>query len=103
VAVELSVQAAPWIDLRDARLILNGTIVRHVPVQPGSDRAPVQRLVYTTELGVERSSWLVAVVWGATPFHKVLPGASAIPMAFTNPIYLEPLAQAPHDTGARQR
>ncbi len=87
VPVELTVRGPPWVTVHHARLVMNGSVVRDVPVPiPAGAAAP---FTYRTELAVDRDAWLVAVVWGDTPLSAVLAGTQVRPFAFTNPIYLD--------------
>jgi hypothetical protein len=98
VHVELAVSAAPWIDLHHVRLVLNGVVVRDVAIPVLAPGKAGRRFSYSTDLVVERDSWLVAVAWGDTSLELVLPGTGALPFAFTNPIYLDSEGTGPDGT-----
>jgi hypothetical protein len=96
--VEVTVQAAEWIDVRRVDLVFNGEVVDVLPVGFAENSIRLRRRV---ELPVASDGWLVALVTGERPLDDVLPGTGARPFAFTNPIWIE--ARSDKDAGAPRR
>jgi hypothetical protein len=85
VRVELVVRAAPWVDVRSAQLFVRGVEQqKHEPAQ--RTRGTGERMRWRTELAVTSDTWVTAVVRGNAAMDPVL---SAVPFAFTNPIWID--------------
>lgn len=80
LAFELEARAPPWMSVDHADLYLNGALALRV------DRLGRR---FSGHLPVKRDSFLVAVVRGGTSLDKVLPGTRVVPVAFTNPIFVD--------------
>jgi hypothetical protein len=98
VAIDLEVKAAPWIDVAEVRLVVNGE--RHDPIPVGGrGEASVASLRYRgrAELNLERDSWIAVEVIGRRTLYPTIQQRSgsgriqdaAIPYALTNPIYVD--------------
>lgn len=92
VGVELEVRAPPWIEVERAELLLDGKLALHVekssPEQQVST-TPRARLRFVGSLPIARDSFLVVVVRGASTLERVLPGTNVVPVAFTNPVFID--------------
>ena len=98
VAMEIEVKAAPWIDLTEIRLVVNGE--RRSPILIGgrgeTSIAPV-RYRGRTELKLERDSWIAVEVIGSRTLYPSIQQRSgsgrmqdaAVPYALTNPIFVD--------------
>jgi len=87
VSVELGVRAAPWLDVRRARVVANGATVRELAAE--SERSSATVLAQSFELALERDSWIVVLVEGDHANDQVLPGWHLPPLAFTNPVFVD--------------
>jgi hypothetical protein len=111
VDLEVVVRAPEWIDVRRAEVYVNGRVVQSARVRGGSG----SRLLWQTQVRVERDSWIVVIARGETAPTQVLPHSSGAPFGLTNPIFIDtdgdgayaPLVQAeaaqPPGTGTRGR
>lgn len=87
-ALRIRVQAAPWIDVTQIEVLLGpeGRRVRFIPV---TERGKVVRYDQTIDLAVSASTFVVVLVTGTKALpHTHTPGTR--PIAFSNPIWLEP-------------
>ena len=85
--VELSVQAADWVDVRRVRLIANGKTLRELEVR--GERKHGRVLDFEAEIPFEQDAWLIALALGDRPSDRVLPGWRLPPLAFTNPVWID--------------
>lgn len=97
-SVQVSVSSAPWIPVDEVRLILDGQVVKTVPI--GTESTPPLRYEGTlsVDLPAGRSQHWVVVEAGASlnalrtgqaetgTFGRIYPGH--LPLAFTNPIFI---------------
>lgn len=113
VSVEITADAASWIDLSRVLLYQNGVLVKEWTV-PGPVRTHPGLRVQTT-LPVNGDGWVVAMAVGDQPLPVSVIGAvrggNARPFAFTNPIWFDsdgdgkvqpppsPLDDPPHPFG----
>jgi hypothetical protein len=85
--LEVSVRAAPWIDVRSVEIRVDGEA--RVSFETPPDRRGVERIAVSHELVLERDAWVIAIARGATDLSRVLPGSRAKPFAFTNPVFID--------------
>jgi hypothetical protein len=88
VRLEVSVQAAPWVDVASLSVFLGGEakLLHWVPVPRNGQ--PL-RLLRNFDIPIERKTFVIVSAEG----ERALPNASregTVPFAFTNPIWLEP-------------
>ena len=86
LSAEVTVRAAPWVDLHRAEIVVNG-VTRGQVQRAAEDRAG--ELMLTVQLELVADAWIVALVRGAVPMERVLPDSYALPFAFTNPLYVD--------------
>jgi hypothetical protein len=86
--LNLRVRAAPWIDVSEVEVLVGGDArrVRFIAVPPSSQ---VLRLDTRVELRVASRTFVVVVARGARDLPNVY-SPKVRPLAFTNPIWLEP-------------
>lgn len=84
VALEVLVQAAPWIDVSMLEIVVNGEVAlrQEVTLQDGS-----AKLSASLPLAVD--SWVVVIARGAKPMRDVLPYENSFPLAFQNPVWVD--------------
>ncbi len=80
VRARVVVRAAPWVDVTGVDFVVNGEVVEHVAL-PGP-------ITVERDLAVSRDSWVVAIARGDKPL-PVLFGIRALPLGFTNPIWID--------------
>ena len=92
---QVRVRAAPWVPLREVRLIVNGQVVQRTPLP---EALPPEGVVLTWPLSLERDAWVIAEAgWppeGPAPAAEVLGDYARIapgyaPLGFTNPIWID--------------
>lgn len=95
--VEIRVRAAPWVPVREVRLVHDGAIVHRAPIPGGG--GGIERARVMLRRPVEADGWLVAEAgWPidddreTSPtvpgiYGRVAPGH--VPLGFTNPVWLE--------------
>ena len=93
VAVQVEVRAAPWVEVDEVCLIINGEPGLVFPVAPaGSSVLKFQRRVGLT---LARDSYIVCQVAGRRPLYPVLQvhartaRNAALPFAITNPVFVD--------------
>jgi hypothetical protein len=86
--LNLRVRAAPWIDVSEVEVLVGGDArrVRYISVPPSSQ---VVRLDTKVELRVAAPTFVVVVARGSRDLPNVY-SPKVRPLAFTNPIWLEP-------------
>ncbi|MCC6901599.1 MAG: PHP domain-containing protein [Polyangiaceae bacterium] len=92
VGVELEVRAPPWIGVERAELLLDGKLALEVDASaPERDvgASPRARLRFVGGLPVSHDAFLIVVVRGTTSLERVLPGTRVVPVAFTNPVFVD--------------
>jgi hypothetical protein len=87
VKVDLSVRAAPWIDVRSVELLVDGQVRTTFPIAP--EIATVERIRTTQELSLERDAWIIVLARGEQDLGRVLPGSKERPFGFTNPVFVD--------------
>jgi hypothetical protein len=80
VSAEVSVEAAPWIDVTRVELLVNGAVAASYDGSEG--RRPRGRL----QIPIERDTWILARARGERPLDDLLPGLRVAPFALTNPV-----------------
>jgi hypothetical protein len=94
------VHAAPWIDVGEVVLVVNGVVAERVTVpsrptgtgnEPGTlDEARARARRYEGDLDVpEDARWLIVIVRGRRTMDDVLPFMPVVPFAFTNPVWIK--------------
>jgi hypothetical protein len=92
VGIELEVRAPPWIGVDRAELLLDGQLALHVDSSSPEHEIsanPRAKLRFVGGLPVSRDSFLVVVVRGTSTLDRVLPGTRVVPVAFTNPVFID--------------
>jgi hypothetical protein len=84
VAVQVHVEAPPWVDVATVELLRRGEVVQ--TWQPKTSSAAV-RLDETIHLALRPGDWVVAIARGAKPM-AFLHRPGALPFGFTNPVYV---------------
>lgn len=89
--VRVRVQAPPWIDVREVRLVRNGVPV--LSLCAGGDPSAIVRIDETVALPLSQDSWIVAEAFGDAPLAPVVADGSgsffAQPFGFTNPVWVD--------------
>jgi hypothetical protein len=92
LGVELEVRAPPWIGIEHADFLLDGKPALHV-LASGAERATKSsrgvRLRFRGTLPIAADGFVVVVVRGTTTLDRTLPGTTVVPVAFTNPIFVD--------------
>lgn len=86
--LRVRVRAAPWIDVREVEVLMGGA-ARRVRWLGVPKSAQVERLDTTVELTVPAPTFVVVIARGSRDLPNVH-SAKIRPLAFTNPIWLEP-------------
>lgn len=85
--VELTVKAAPWVHLESWSLVVDG-IERDK--RRLTRRFPTELVLRDrTTLTIDRDAWVHVIVRGREVMERALPAARALPLAFTNPVYVD--------------
>lgn len=87
--VKIQVEAAPWIDITELQIIMNGKVITTIPIQ---DKQEVRRYDAVITVPIERDSWILALVRGSRGLHPVVPGKgekAVLPFAITNPVWID--------------
>ena len=79
--LSVAVQSAPWVDVEEVRIWLNGELWRQLPLRGGA--------IVETDIDVQRDSFVFVEALGeASPIYaQLLPGFR--PFAFANPIFID--------------
>jgi hypothetical protein len=90
--VEVTVQAATWVDVTSIQVVVDGTIVDTIPVMP-TDADPTNRAVrWNKRLPMVQTratgGFVVIAAYGTKPLEPVHPGKSAF--GVTEPIFVVP-------------
>lgn len=92
VGVELEVRAPAWIGVERAELFLDGKLAMQVDASSPEREvtsSPRARLRFVGGVPVAADGFLVVVVRGTTSLGRVLPGTNVVPVAFTNPVFID--------------
>ena len=84
-AVPVRVLAAPWIDVREIRVLGRAGTLAVANVEPAVGVVRFDRAI--TVPVRERSGFVVVTVRGQAPLDRVLPGFHVRPFAFSNPLW----------------
>jgi hypothetical protein len=98
VAVDIEIKGAPWVDVSEIRLVVNG--VRQEPIAAGGQGqvgAGSQKYKGRAELKLERDAWIAVEVSGRKTLFPTIQQRSgngtledaATPYALTNPIFVD--------------
>ncbi|MEN6560776.1 MAG: CehA/McbA family metallohydrolase [Acidobacteriota bacterium] len=95
VALDIEVQAAPWIDVAEVRLVVNGARRDPLPLEGGDGRAV--RFRDRVKVKLDRDAWIAVEVRGRGSLFPVVQQRSgdgsaaeaAYPYALTNPILFD--------------
>lgn len=87
--LDVTVQAASWIDVTTLEVIVDGQTVDTIPIMPGDAVSPVIRYQKQIPITVRASGGFVVVAaYGAKALEPIHPGR--MPFGMTNPIFVEP-------------
>lgn len=88
VEVSVRVQAAHWIDCDVVKVVVNGDVVREIPV---SESTRVERLRTTVRVPIEGDSWLTLLAEGDESLAPIVhdQGRPILPMAVMNPVWID--------------
>jgi len=99
--VRVIVRAAPWLSADDLTLFINGEAVKTLAIGPAAPAVtrgrtappgrplPVLRFDRVVDVPVSSDAFLVVQVRGRTSMGDLLGRSGALPIAFTNPIWLD--------------
>jgi hypothetical protein len=89
VSLDVEVRAPPWIGVERAEILLDGKLALLVNsnVPAGADAST--KLRFIGGLPVNRDCFVLVRVHGTTTLARVLPGTSVVPVAFTNPVFVD--------------
>ena len=90
VQVAIRVQAAPWVAVEQVQVVLNGDVVRRLPVDPSEE---VVRFEETVDLEVDEDGFLIVLARGGGYAAPIALVDRIQPMAFTNPIWIQKKAE----------
>jgi hypothetical protein len=88
VTVEVSVRAPAWVDVTQAEVWANGEQMAIKKAGPPR-RAELARISWQLPLRFERDAWIVVVAYGTKTLEHVIPGKPAVPIGFTNPVFVD--------------
>jgi hypothetical protein len=87
--VDVTVQAAPWIDAKKIDVVVDGVTTQTITIAPGDAQSAVIRYHHTLPVSVRSGgSYVVIAAYGDQALEPVHPGH--IPFGVTNPIFLQP-------------
>lgn len=88
VTLAVRVQAAHWVDVDRVKIVVNGDVVREVPVE-GAGR--VVRLETKVPLPMVSDGWVCVLVEGDTPLDPIVhtQNRPILPLAVTNPVRVD--------------
>ncbi|MCZ6689938.1 MAG: CehA/McbA family metallohydrolase [Planctomycetota bacterium] len=85
VSLQITVQAAPWVEVGLVEVVVDGKVTHRVPVPATRD---VERLRTTLDLQFEKHGFVVVLARGAKYRAPALTNEKVTPLAFTNPIWI---------------
>jgi len=102
VTVEVAVWAPAWIGLDSLTLFVNG---KPLPQTPITGRTDGQRLQQSFKIPITSDSFIVGLVRGSSPLTPVVnsPGSPLLPLALTNPIWIDTDGNGRYDSRAKPR
>ncbi|HUU83534.1 MAG TPA: CehA/McbA family metallohydrolase [Phycisphaerae bacterium] len=88
VELKVKVQAASWVDCDRVRIVVNGDVVRELPVP---DTRQALRLDTTVDLQVPRDSWLALLIEGDDSLAPIVHDSDRpiLPLAVMNPVWID--------------
>ncbi|MCH7812844.1 MAG: CehA/McbA family metallohydrolase [Planctomycetes bacterium] len=88
VELRVKIQAASWVDCDRVKIVVNGDVVRVLPVP---DTRRVERLDTTVTVAVPRDCWLTLLVEGDDSLAPIVhdQGRPVRPLAVTNPVWID--------------
>jgi len=94
IKLRIIVQAAPWVDVSEVKLIENGVLVKRFRVKPARN---IVRFDRTLWMAPRRDAWYVALVYGDKPLSPVVSDYAGYdgtryqvkPFAMTNPVWVD--------------
>lgn len=88
VEVSIRVQAAHWIDCDVVKVVVNGDIVREIPV---SQSREIERLNTTIAVPVSGDSWITLLAEGDESLAPIVhdQGRPILPLAVMNPVWID--------------
>lgn len=100
VRVRLRVEAAPWVPVKEVRVLVNGKVVQRYVDLPGLDSQPVLRKEAEIQLRLERDGFVTLEAGTPLPdeldaayppvsgtYAEIAPGL--VPLAFANPVFVD--------------
>ena len=93
IAVRIEVRGAPWVDVDEVCLIINGEPGLVIPVGPS--RNTIEKFRQRIDLTLARDSHIVCQVIGRRPLYPVVQvnartaEDAALPFAITNPVFID--------------
>lgn len=92
--LRITVQAAPWVDVSEVKLIKNGMLVERFKVKPSRGIVRFDRVL---RIAPKQDAWYVALVYGDRPLSPIVSDYvgydgtrySVKPFAMTNPIWVD--------------
>jgi hypothetical protein len=95
VELDVKVESAPWVDVSEVRLVVNGE--RKPPLKMEGGDGKTVRFKDEVDLTLERDAWITVEVRGKSSLFPVLQqraaggeaNAAAFPYAMTNPIFFD--------------
>ncbi|PYV11289.1 MAG: hypothetical protein DMG07_19590, partial [Acidobacteria bacterium] len=89
VTFTVSLQSAPWVDVSAVTLVENGRVVARKLI-PATDRVDKGKHVFS--VAPKADAWYVVVAYGNRGLQPVIPNLGereVLPLAFTNPIWVD--------------
>ena len=83
--LRVRVEAAPWIDVREVRIVGNGETLLTIPVRSRTTAIRLDR-EFQVRSAPEGESWFVVEARGRQPLDQVLTRRGVLPFAVTNPL-----------------
>ncbi|MBN1655928.1 MAG: PHP domain-containing protein [Deltaproteobacteria bacterium] len=87
VEISVSVSAPSWIDVDNLEVVVNGESIATSAIRAAKKKTERARI--SLRLPVSKDCWVAAVARGGTSLHEALPYVEALPLAFTNPVYVD--------------
>jgi hypothetical protein len=85
VHAKVRVDNPTWISAGRLEIIINGEAMQ----LPADKRTLSRSTDLEVAIDLERDSWVLVMVRGELPLESILPGRNAMPLALTNPIFVD--------------
>lgn len=94
VKISITVQAAPWISVREARIVLNGKREKTIPISFKNRKI---KWIHEDTINLEEDTWIAVEILGDKSLFPVVQRLSyngtsekaAFPYAVTNPVFID--------------